>query len=41
MHKVFRVGKYEENINFDKIEGYQNGGFPLKWGHQNFELLNH
>ena len=28
MHEIFSVGKYEEEIKFEKIWGYQNGGFP-------------
>ena len=23
-HKIFRIGKYEKKIKFDKIRGYQN-----------------
>ena len=29
-HKIFRVGKFEEKIIFDKIWGCQNKGVPLK-----------
>ena len=39
-HEIFRVGKYNKKIKFDKIWGYQNGD-PLKRGRQNFELSNH
>ena len=27
-HEIFRVGKYNKKIKFDKIWGYQNGGSP-------------
>ena len=40
-HEIFRIGKYYKKIKFDKIWWHQNGGFPLKWGRQNFELLHH
>ena len=40
-HEIFIVGKYYKKIKFDKIFGCQSGGLLLKWGRQNFELLNH
>ena len=40
-HEIFGIGKYYKKIKFDKVWGYQNGGFPFKRGFQNFELLNH
>ena len=27
-HKIFKVTKHKEKIIFDKIWGYQNGGYP-------------
>ena len=30
MHEIFRIGKYEEKIKFDKIWGYQNEEILLK-----------
>ena len=28
-HEIFRIGKYEGKIKFDKNFGYHNGGFSL------------
>ena len=27
-HEIFRVGKYENKIKFDKVQRYQNEGIP-------------
>ena len=40
-HEIFRVGKYYKKNKINEIWGYQSWGFPLKWGRQKFELLNH
>ena len=37
-HEMFRVGKYEEKIKFDKIWAYQNGG-TVQTGSPNSNLL--
>ena len=39
-HEIFRVGKYEVKIKFDKIWAYQNGGTP-QTGPPKFKLFNH
>ena len=39
-HEIFRFGKYEEKIKFDKIWVYQNGGTP-QTGSPKFQLFNH
>ena len=36
-HEIFKVTKQKEEIKFDKILWYQNGGSPFKRGHQHFK----
>ena len=39
-HEIFRIGKYEKKIKFDKIWRYLNEGIPLKQRRQNSKF-NH